>query len=315
MSNEDEAGKSGNGQQQSQALEPVEQESIVFHGQTIIAVRLADGRICVVLRWICDSMKLQAGGQVRKIERTAATASELVRVKVQTRGGRQTMPALTLRGFSPWILSVNPGEVTDDDPAEQERIRALIVAYQEEAKDVLYEHFVSKRSRAALPEPEAAEAHAALVIAKRATLLEPAKPQEPLPSATDEEQTTYYENLALWALWQANQYAQKWRGQVDEWRGQMEARIESGEAIARLLPEILERLGPEKINEEHQTNIRGMVKRLVELSGTPYQTIYWELAQAFQSPRYEEILESQYTAVCEWFKRRMEAVKKPRGKA
>lgn len=32
-----------------------------------------------------------------------------------------------------------------------------------------------------------------------------------------------------------------------------------------------------------------MVKRLVELSGIPYQTIYWELAQAFHAPRYDEI--------------------------
>jgi len=56
-----------------------------------------------------------------------------------------------------------------------------------------------------------------------------------------------------------------------------------------------------------------MVKRLSELSGTPYQTIYWELAQAFQAPRYDELLASQYADVCEWFKRRIEHAKKARG--
>jgi P22_AR N-terminal domain len=127
-----------------QALEPVEQESIVFHEQDIVAVRLADGRICVVLRWICESLKLAPNPQVRRIERTAATAEELVRVKVQTRGGRQTMPAITLRGFTPWVLGLNPNEVQDEEkPQEAERIRALIIAYQTEAKDVLYEHFVN----------------------------------------------------------------------------------------------------------------------------------------------------------------------------
>src|SRR5262249_13852149 len=105
-----------------QALVPVEQESILFHGQTIVAVRLADERICVVIRWVCDSLNLQRGGQIRKIERTSATASELVRVRVQTRGGQQTMPAITLRGFSPWMLSINPNEVRADSPAEEERI-------------------------------------------------------------------------------------------------------------------------------------------------------------------------------------------------
>jgi len=68
------------------ALEPVEQEEVAFHQQNIIAVRLADGRICVVLRWICESLKLAPNPQVRRIERTATLAGELVRVKVQTKG-------------------------------------------------------------------------------------------------------------------------------------------------------------------------------------------------------------------------------------
>ena len=80
-----------------QILEPVEQEEVAFHQQNIIAVRLADGRICVVLRWICESLKLAPNPQVRRIERTATLAGELVRVKVQTKGGQQTMPAITLR--------------------------------------------------------------------------------------------------------------------------------------------------------------------------------------------------------------------------
>ena len=56
----DDTENAGN-QAQQQALEPVEQDSIIFHGEQIIAVRLADGRICVVLRWICESLKLQLG--------------------------------------------------------------------------------------------------------------------------------------------------------------------------------------------------------------------------------------------------------------
>lgn len=305
MSNEDEA-RSSSEPQQHQALEPVEQESVLFHDQTIVAVRLADGRICVVLRWICESLNLQPGGQVRKIERTTATASELVRVRVQTKGGRQTMPAITLRGFSPWVLGMNPGEVKSDDPEQDERIRALIVAYQEEAKDALYEHFMTQQ-RPALP-----EAHTAVIVREQAAQFLPAKPTEPEPEANDEELTSYYEDLTVWAYWKAKHHAQKWRGQVEEWRGTIEARIESQEAIAGLFPEILNRLGPEKISSEQQKSIRGMVKRLVELSGTPYQTIFWELDQAFQVPRYDEILESQYPAVCEWFKVRIEAARKPR---
>lgn len=49
---------------QQQALEPIEQKSILFHGEHIIAVKLADGRICVVLRWICEILSLRPQPQL-----------------------------------------------------------------------------------------------------------------------------------------------------------------------------------------------------------------------------------------------------------
>ena len=250
--------------QVQEILEPLEQETISFHGQTIIAVRLADERICVVLRWVCESLDLQPGGQVRKIERTSSTAKELVRVRVQTRGGRQIMPAITLRGFSPWMLSINPNEVKASSKLEEERIRELIVAYQEEAKDVLYEHFV--RRRPALP------AQSGAVIPA-----EPVQPQEPDAEATNTEKAVYYENLAVWALWKASQYTQQWRGEIEEWRGEIESRLESQETMNRLLPEILDRLGPEKLTSAHRKLVKGYVQQLSKAAGKHWQTIYTDL--------------------------------------
>jgi len=272
-----------------QALEPVEQDSILFHGEELVAVRLADGRICVVLRWICESLKLQTGGQVRRIERTAATAKELIRVRVQTGGGRQSMPAITLRGFSPWVLGLNPGEVKSDNPAEDERIRTLIVAYQEEAKDVLYEHFVSKGRISA--------AAAAIVS------IEPIKPES---EASDDEKAAYYENLASWALRMAGQYAQRWRGGIEAWRGQIEERLESKEAITGLIPEILERLGPEKLTDRHQKMVRSYVQQLSKVTGKHSSTIYSDLYTAFSVPRYQEIPEEEWDKVEHWFKIQIE---------
>jgi hypothetical protein len=283
-----------------QALEPVEQESIVFHKQDIVAVRLADGRICVVLRWICESLKLAPNPQVRRIERTASTADELVRVKVQTRGGRQTMPAITLRGFTPWVLGLNPNEVQDEgNPQEAERIRALIIAYQTEAKDVLYEHFVNKRR---------------LTLSGGAVIpAAPAQPQEPEAEATDAEKATYYENLAVWALWKASQHAQRWRGGIEEWRGEIESRLEGQEAMSELLPEILERLGPEKLTPEHQQLVQYYVGKLHEATGKHQATIHAELKTAFKVPRYQEILEDDWQKVENWFRVQIErAPGKPR---
>ncbi len=283
-----------NSEQQPQALEPLEQESISFHGEQIIAVKLPDERIAVVLRWVCKSLHVDSQAQVRRIQRTSTTNSELVRVRIQTTGGRQTMPAITLRGFSPWVLGINPNEVKSEKPAEDEHIRTLIIAYQEEAKDVLYEHFVRRRS--VLPAPSGAT----IVPA------EPMQPQEPESEATDEERATYYENLALWARWKADQYAQRWRGQVDEWRGQMEARIESNEAISRLLPEIIERLGPETITPEHHQKVKTLAKQLHLATGKPYPTIYDDLKTVFEKGRIEDLLEEEWEQVENWFRVQIE---------
>ena len=280
-----------------QTLEPIEQESISFHGEQIIAVRLPDERIAVVLRWVCESLHVDSQAQVRRIQRTNATSSELVRVKVQTSGGRQTMPAITLRGFSPWMLGINPNEVKSDKPAEDRRIRELIAAYQEEAKGVLYEHFVKRRP--ALP----ASSGSTIVPA------EPMQPQELGQEATDTEKAAYYENLAVWALWKASQYAQRWRGEVDEWRGQMEARIESNEAISRLLPEIIERLGPETITPKHHQQVKTLAKQLHLATGKPYPTIYDDLKTVFEKGRIEDLLEEEWEQVENWFRVQIERAK------
>ncbi|WP_040449010.1 phage antirepressor N-terminal domain-containing protein [Ktedonobacter racemifer] len=307
------------GQPPQQALEPVLQEEVPFRDHTITAVKLADGRYAVVLRWVCEALNLDPSGQVQRIQRTATIAGELLRVRVQPRaraekprrgGGAQIMPVLTLRGFSPWILGINPGEVEEDpgNPAQAEHIREMIRAYQQEAIDVLYSHFMQRaesHSHPALPLPSSSSV--ASII--------PVQPSAPPPNATHAELATYHAAMALWHRWQADHHAEEWRGEIDTWRGSVEARLESEKELLSLIPEVLERLGPEKLSTEHQTTIRGMVKRLSDLTGTPYQTIYWELAQAFQAPRYEELLESQYPAVFEWFRKRIEAAKQRKGRA
>src|SRR5215469_16818295 len=177
-----------------QALEPVLQEEVPFRDHTITTVKLADGRYAVVLRWVCEVLNLDPQGQVQRIQRTAAIASELFRAKIEPRagaekprrgGGPQIMPVLTLRGFSPWILGINPNEVEEDSrhPGQAEHIRQMILAYQQEAIDVLYTHFM----RRAAQRPES---HAVI----------PSEPQKPESGANAHALTSYYEDLAVWAL-------------------------------------------------------------------------------------------------------------------
>jgi hypothetical protein len=57
-------------EQESQALIPTAQDTIIFNGKPLVVVRLPDGRPGVVLRWICENLHLAPGPQVLRIKRT-----------------------------------------------------------------------------------------------------------------------------------------------------------------------------------------------------------------------------------------------------
>lgn len=86
-----------------EVLVPIEQATIPFYGRTLVAVRLPDGRICAMLRWLCDGMQLEITAQVRRIRRKTALRDDLVTVQVDTAGGPQPMAALTLHGLPGWL--------------------------------------------------------------------------------------------------------------------------------------------------------------------------------------------------------------------
>ena len=93
----------------------------------------------------------------------------------------------------------------------------------------------------------------------------------------------------------------------------MEARIESNEAISRLLPEIIERLGPETITPEHHQKVKAFAKQLHLAIGKPYPTIYDELKTVFEKGRIEDLLEEEWEQVEKWFRVQIERAKgKPR---
>ena len=83
--------------------------------------------------------------------------------------------------------------------------------------------------------------------------------------------------------------------------------------MSGLLPEILERLGPEKLTPEHQQLVQYYVGKLHEATGKHQATIHAELKTAFKVPRYQEILEDDWQKVENWFRVQIErATGKPR---
>jgi hypothetical protein len=117
-----------------QALIPIVQDTITFHGKPLVVVRLPDGQPGVVLRWICENLHLAPKGQVERIKRTEVIASDLVYVRVQTEGGFQTMPTLVLHSTPYWLATIDTRRMEKDDPRRLE-----ILSYQRDAVDALYE--------------------------------------------------------------------------------------------------------------------------------------------------------------------------------
>ncbi|SRR5579875_802278 len=61
----------------------------------------------------------------------------------------------------------------------------------------------------------------------------------------------------------------------------------------RLLPELLERWGPQTLTPAHQAQVKAFAARLHELSGFAFQKIYGELNDHFQVGRYSDIPDAQ----------------------
>ena len=100
----------------------------------------------------------------------------------------------------------------------------------------------------------------------------------------------------------------------EEQIGELHGRLEGMEEVTRLVPEILQRLGPQTLTPEHQATIKHQATRLHELSGRAYATIYGDLNAAFHVARYSDIPEARWPEIVAWFKTRIEAAEKQRGR-
>src|SRR5262245_53892531 len=147
---------------------------------------------------------------------------------------------------------------------------------------------------------------AAQVSTERAAL---AKPSPDAPALAWAE---YYEQLATLYRRQAAYearlvYVDARLDEHEEQLGELHSRIESLEEGQRLLPEILERLGPQTLTPEHQGTVKAMAKRLNELSGLAYATIYGDLNARFHVGKYSDILDTSWPEVAAWFQSRLDA--------
>lgn len=252
-------------------LEPLEQQTILFYGKPLIAVRLPDGSPAVVFNQLCENMGLERTAQVRRVRRKKAIAQGFYSVHIDTPGGSQVVNVLTLRVAPGWLFGI---EASTIDPDKREEIEH----YQTECVEVLYQWASTSRL----------EAPADLVPDKPIE-----KPVMPDQGASRELWRAYYRQMADFLDWQIS---------VEEWRGTVENRLSSLEAF---IPNILERLPDPTITLAHQNMVKYYVAQLAKVTDKPYATIYSALYTVFSVPRYQELREDQWEQVEQWFKKHL----------
>jgi hypothetical protein len=265
-----------------------EQEVVLFHGHPIIAVRLDDGRIAVVLRSLCEGMGLNTQAQVRRAERTEALAGALVSPWLETHIGLQELPALILEVLPGWLTGVDTRRV-------QGEAHDTILAYQREAYGVLYQHFVA-RSHPALPLPQVSAIADPALAAQVAALVEQIETQQAVLNLMQEHLA------ALLALpGQVAGVAE----QVSETRALLETLAErQGDTDARLAAVDAR---TDHLTREHAKDVRELVDRIVRETKrlpTPltHEMLYGRLKHRFRANSYTRIPDNRYEELLSWLR-------------
>jgi len=265
-------------EQESRALIPIEQQTILFRNRPLVVVRLPDGRPGVVLRWICENLHIDPAAQVARIKRTEIIADDLVYVQVQTEGGFQTMPTLVLDAAPYWLATIDTKRVKDTEQ------RLEILHYQKGAVAALFAWASSQKAVAAPSNLVPSE-----------PIIEPMRPA---PDASLDDWIEYHQQMTA---------VLEWRRDVDQWRGGVDKRLEGLETVTST---ILKRLGPPPLTPAHQSLVQYYVNQLHTATNNTHASIQSHLRLAFSVPSYKEIPEAEWGKVVNWFRVQMERAHK-----
>lgn len=165
------------------ALVTVEQQTVHFYGDDLVAIRANDGNVYVSVRHLCDALGLDRKGQVNRINRSDVLQNGykggviMTSPSVDGRGGGEQQVGLMRVDLVPiWLAGIESKRVK---PELQEKIKQ----YQREAAKVLWDAFREGRLtaepsfeallRAESPAVQAYRAALAIVeIARQQVILE-----------------------------------------------------------------------------------------------------------------------------------------------
>jgi hypothetical protein len=114
-----------------QALIPLEQALIPFHGGQILAVRLPDNRIAATLTSLCTMLAIHPESQVRRIRRNKDLVEHLLFALVETTGGLQRMAVLIAEAIPFWVVRLHFDQIAPEK-------REFVIFLKMEAVENLY---------------------------------------------------------------------------------------------------------------------------------------------------------------------------------
>lgn len=272
-------------QKHQTALIPVEQDSIPFYGHELIAVRLTDGRIAAVLRWLCDSLQIDIDGQLQRIRRKTALAEGLVLVRVDTAGGPQEMQALTLDVLPGYLFTIDERRVKAEAQSD-------IVLFQRECVKALAEHFEHKRrALPALAAPQSLAPEDSQLAGQVAQIAEQIDMLNGVVSFLQEHMA------GLLTLPSQVAGLSEQIGQALTMLESLAARQDTADTQLARIDERTQRLTPAHARaiQEQVDRMTRETKRLAQ--PLTYAIVYGRLKHRFRASSYREIADEQFEAV------------------
>ncbi len=271
---------------EQEIIAPVEQETVLFFGQSVVAVRLPDGRIGAVISNMCSILKMDVASQIRRLREDETTIDSLVQVQIQTKTrGSQIMGVLIAWAIPYWLSNIQLSRIKDDEKRE------AIAYFKKEAANVLYAHFSQK----------------AMTLTEPIQSIVSSEPRQPEYDASSLAWAEYHRQMAAFYQWKATTDTRL--DLLEERQGEIENKLDEHRRVLAFIPEILERLGPETLTVKHQQQMRALVDHLSDATGKTHKGIYSELYVAFEVPRYQEIREEDWDKVLNWFQVQMDRAK------
>ncbi len=119
------------------AIVPVDQKTVSFYDDQIVAVRLENGEVYVPVRPICELLGVDWAAQTRRMRRDLVLAEEVRIVAVtatNSLGGNPNKLCLPLKYISGFLFGINASRVKPE-------VTDKLVRYQRECYEVLNEAF------------------------------------------------------------------------------------------------------------------------------------------------------------------------------